>query len=171
MNQLAKDRLEEYKAVNPVPSTRRPQQRTKWASPPTDVYKNNYDGLVFFEANKSGIGVVIPNSSGQVIAALVQQLNQAYQAAEVEAMAACRALEFGIEIVIDKAKVEGLSNILVKAQGNLDKGLSSYGLLINDAALFSSLFLELSYSHTRRDSNRVARSLTKPAITMSECTL
>ena len=72
MNQLAKDRWEEYKAVNLVQSTCRPQQRTRWASPPIDVYKNNYDGAVFSKANKFGIGVVIRNSFGQVIAALVQ---------------------------------------------------------------------------------------------------
>lgn len=42
--------------------------------------------------------MVIRDSSGQVIAALVQQLSRAYQAVKVVAMAACKALEFGNEI-------------------------------------------------------------------------
>ena len=98
MKQHTKDRWEEFEAVNPEPSPRRPQQRTRWASPPMDVYKINYDGAVFSEVNKSGIGVVIRDSSGQVIAALVQQLSQAYQPVKFVAMATCKALEFGNEI-------------------------------------------------------------------------
>ncbi|XP_030937723.1 uncharacterized protein LOC115962976 [Quercus lobata] len=131
------------------------------------VYKINYDGAVFSEVNKSGIGVVIRDSSGQVIAALVQQLSQAYQAVKVVAMAASKALEFGNEIGIDKEIVERDSDTVVKALGNLDKGLSSYGLLINDEGLFSVP----SYSHTRRDGNRHAHSLARLVITMSVCTV
>lgn len=37
-------------------------------------------------------------------------------------MAACRALEFGSEIVVGKAKVEGDSNILVRFWGIWIKG-------------------------------------------------
>ena len=60
----------------------------------------------------------------------------------MEAIAACRTLEFGSEIGIDKLIVEGDSDIVVKALGNLDKGLSSYGLLINDTALLLGFFFQ-----------------------------
>ena len=73
----------------------------------------------------------------------------------MEAIAACRTLEFGSEIGIDKLIVKGDSDIVVKALGNLDKGLSSYGLLINDTALFLGFFSKFSYSYTRRVGNRV----------------
>lgn len=130
-----------------------------------NTYKINYDGTVFAKENKSGVRVVIPNCHGQVIVSLVQQLGQAYQAVEVKALAACRALEFGNEIGIRSAIVEGGSEVIVKALRNLDNGLYSYGLLINDVALFS----ELSYSYTRRDGNKVAHSLARLATTTSKC--
>ena len=55
----------------------------------------------------------------------------------------------------------------MEALGKLDKGLSSYGLLINNEDLFS----ELSFSHIRRDGNRLAHSLTRLVITMSKYTV
>ena len=89
------------------------------------------------------------------MALLVQQLPQTYQAVEVEAMAACKALEFGREIGLEKVILEEDCSTVMKALCNADKGMASYGLLIKDAEVFSSLFSELLYSHTRRDGNRV----------------
>ena len=45
--------------------------------------------------------MVICNSCGLVVVALVQQLTQLYELVEVEATIACRVLEFGREIGID----------------------------------------------------------------------
>ena len=66
---------------------------------------------------------------------------------EVEAIAACRAVEFGSEIGVDCANVEGDSEVIVKALRNSDNGLTPFAPLINDVSLFSGLFSELSYSH------------------------
>lgn len=90
MKQAAKERWEEIKAA----------------------YKINYDGTIFAKENKSGIKVVVRDYHGQVIASLVQQLGQAYQAVEVEALTACRALEFGSEIGIRSTIVEEILRFL-----------------------------------------------------------
>ena len=50
-------------------------------------------------------------------------------------------------------------------------GLASYAHLINEVSLFSDLFLELSYSHIRRDGNKVAHSLARLALTSPSCTV
>ena len=55
--------------------------------------------------------------------------------------------------------------------GSFDKGLSSYGLLVHDAVFFVDLFLELSYSHTGRNVNRIAHNLARLAMIMSKCTI
>ena len=86
LHQVAKERWEKIKAANPTPSPRQPQPKPLWAAPPMNVYKINYDGQVFAGANKLGIGVVICDCHGQIIAALVQQLGQAYQLLNVEAL-------------------------------------------------------------------------------------
>ena len=90
---------------------------------------------------------------------------------EVEAIAACRAVEFGSEIGVDCANVEGDSEVIVKALRNSDNGLTPFAPLINDVSLFSGLFSELSYSHIRRDGNKVAHSLARLALTTLGCTV
>lgn len=101
--------------------------------------------------NKSGIGVVTQDNQGLVIASLVQQLSQAYQAVEVAAMAASRALKFGLEFGIHWAILEGDSEVVLKALENEELGSTAYGLLLKDASLFSSSFSTLSHSHTKRE--------------------
>lgn len=86
-------------------------------------------------------------------------------------MAGYRAVEFDSEIGIGSAIVEGDSEIIVKALRNRDNGLISYGPLINDVSLFLGLFSEFSYSHIRRDGNKVAYSLAKLALITSKCTV
>ena len=76
------------------------QHRTKYLQ---DQY---YDGALSNADNKSGIGVV-QDCRGEVIASLVQQLDQAYQPMEIEAMAACKAMEFGSELGLQRVIVEG----------------------------------------------------------------
>ena len=63
---------------------------------------------------------------------------------EVEAIADCRVVEFGSEIGVGCAIMEGDSEIIVKALRNKDNGLISYGPLINDVSLFLGLFSEFT---------------------------
>ena len=99
----------------------------------------------------------------------MQQLDQAYQPMEVEAMAACRAVEFGNELGIHCAIVESDSELVVKALRCKDNGLAPFTYLINDVSLFFGLFSELSYSHIRRDGNKIAHSLVRLALTSPSC--
>ena len=113
--------------------------------------------------------MVVRDCHGEVIASLVQQLDQAYQPVEVVAMAACRVVELGSELGLDFTIVEGNSEVVVKALRCKDNGLTPFAHLINDVSLFSGLFLELSYSHIRRDGNKVAHSLARLVLTSSSC--
>ena len=61
--------------------------------------------------------------------------------------------------------------LVVKALKCKDNGLAPYAHLINDVSLFSGSFLELSYSHIRRDNNKVAHSLVRLALTTPSCTM
>ncbi|KAK9987323.1 hypothetical protein SO802_032274 [Lithocarpus litseifolius] len=162
---------DEIRASNPRPNQVRPQPKPKWTAPPPNTYKINYDGAVSDEENKAGVGVIIRDCNGEVIASLIQQLEQAYQPVEVEAIAACRAVELGSELGVGCAIVEGDSEVIVKALRNKDNGLVSFAPLINDVSLFSSLYSELSYSHIRRDGNKVAHSLAKLALMTPGCTV
>ena len=64
-----------------------PQPRMKWKPPNVTDFKINFDGAVFRQENKSGIGVVIRDNSGVVIASLAQLIEPAFQPIEIEAIA------------------------------------------------------------------------------------
>ena len=62
---------------------------------------------MFAETGRAGLGVVIRNSDGAVMASLSQQIPQPTMMAQVEALAARRAVEFALEIGITSAVFEG----------------------------------------------------------------
>ena len=84
--------------------------RTRWQPPLADLMKINFDGVVFSSENVSGIGVVIRNNLGLVIASCSQRLPQDHSSNEVEALAATKALSFAAEIGITKVVLEGDSH-------------------------------------------------------------
>ncbi|KAL0004551.1 hypothetical protein SO802_012112 [Lithocarpus litseifolius] len=159
LSQLAKDRFYEFKASHPAALPRRGQQQTTWSPPAQNAFKINYDGALFPDTNRSGIGVVIHNGDGQVIASLAQPLNQTFKAVEIEALAASRALELAADIGLNEVILEGDSMVVPQALKSKDLGLAAYGLLIRDALSFAGIFSEVSYSHTKREGNNVAHGL------------
>ena len=146
----AQDRYAEFTALQPPFRQRTQQQRVTWHPPPTNVYKINYDGVVFAKENKLGIGVVVRDSNGLVIASMAQQLPQAYKAVEIEAMAASRASEFGVEIGIHQAILEGDSTIVVIALAKGDFGAAPYSLFLKEANNFFLFYSKLSHSYKER---------------------
>ena len=50
--------------------------------------KVNFDGAVFSDSNKSGVGVVIRDNNGDVLASFSEKIFQAYKAEETEALVA-----------------------------------------------------------------------------------
>ena len=70
--------LEDFKRANHVAPTQiatisSPQ--TRWSPPPSNYLKVNFDGATFKDIGKAGLGVVIRDSHGQVIASPSEQVN------------------------------------------------------------------------------------------------
>ena len=169
LSQFAAERYSEYQAILPPSSPSRPRMRTRWKPPPLDVFKINFDGAVFVEENCSGVGVIIRNREGLVLAAMTEKIPQLLKPIEIEARAATRALEFAREVGISAAVLEGDSLLVIKALETKDVGLAPFGLLIQDAYNFIPAFSLLSYSHTKREGNLVAHDLAKLAVTIPNC--
>ena len=80
-------------------------------------------------------------------------------------------MEFGSELGLHRATVEGDLEVVVKALRCKEYGLAPYAHLIKDVSLFSGLYSELSYSHVKRDGNKVAHNLARLALTTQSCTV
>ena len=68
--------------------TRTKDQQVRWQPPPTMKFKVNFDGAVFKEEKRAGLGVVIQNHIGQVIASLFENVALPPSIVDVEALAA-----------------------------------------------------------------------------------
>ena len=73
VNTKARAYLEEFASCNetPPPMGPVPTLDIKWQPPRWIKFKANYDGAVFQETNEAGIGVVVRDREGKVMASLV----------------------------------------------------------------------------------------------------
>ncbi|XP_075674754.1 uncharacterized protein LOC142643931 [Castanea sativa] len=77
--------------------SRHPSQK-HWCPPPQDCFKTNYDRVMFDESDEVGLGVVIRNSEGQVMAAFSKKIRKPHSVVTLEFLAARRAVVFVSEI-------------------------------------------------------------------------
>ena len=94
--------------------------------------------------------MVVWDDKGLVLGSCTKRLAQAYNAVEVEAMAATTALEFASELGVRRAILEGDSLVVMKALHEDEQSLTPTGLLLEDVSFFSQSFEELLYSHTKK---------------------
>ena len=77
---------------------------------------------------------------------------------------AARALEFGHEIGLTEAILEGDSELIVNSLKSGRTNMAFVEPLIQDANIFSASYTKLLYSHCRRDGNKLAHNLTRFSI-------
>ena len=131
------------------------------------MLKINFNGALFTEDKKSGIGVVIRNNQGLILASLSQLLPQDYTIAEVEALAAVTALQFARELDILEVVLEGDSEIIITTLADEHYPLTTYDLILQDANLLFMSFTQLRYSHIRKEGNMVTHNLARYARNVS----
>ena len=61
---------------------------TCWQPPLEGLYKANFDAAYFGNLGMAGIGVVVRDSEGEIIAALSQQIHEPHSVDAAEALAA-----------------------------------------------------------------------------------
>ncbi|XP_050242215.1 uncharacterized protein LOC126691198 [Quercus robur] len=157
--------VDECHAVNEVRRVNLRQARPMitWKPPARDQYKVNVNGAVFKHRKKAGIGVVIRDKNGVVIAALSKSVNAPLDAVEVEAKAMEAGVLFAQDVGIREAVFEGDSLIIFKAlQGEGEAPSSTHNVLavtLEQASGFRSSY----FSHVKRQGNVPAHLLAQYA--------
>ena len=82
----------------PEKMAKSPAIATKWHPPLGEGYKTNYDGAVFEESGEAGIGVVVRNGNGEVLAALLEKIPYPGTVELVEILVAKRVVRFIVEL-------------------------------------------------------------------------
>nr|XP_023887146.1 uncharacterized protein LOC111999255 [Quercus suber] len=143
-----------------VPS---PPKVTKWLPPPSNWVKINFDGATFSDLSSAGLGAIIRNDLGPVMAAFTHLIPLPTSVEMVEVLAARSALCFAKELGFNNIIVEGDSEIVIKALSTNGPSFSSIGHIVKDVKVLASSLGNVSFNHTRRQGNRVAHGLARLA--------
>ena len=119
--EFTQERLTGIEATNERSSHPHGRATNHWTAPDANGFKINFDGAIFADRDRAGIGVVIRNDAGMIMASLTQQIPLPTSVIEVEALAARRALELGFDDII----LEGDSELLIKNLKNGDGKLTT----------------------------------------------
>ena len=78
-----------------------------WQPPKGTMYKLNFDEAVFVDMTTLGIGVIIWNDRGQVMATLSSKSHAVMDSEEAEVLVCRKALEFAVDAGFSELIVEG----------------------------------------------------------------
>ncbi|KAL7002593.1 tetrahydrofolate synthase [Sarracenia purpurea var. burkii] len=137
--------------------------RDKWVPPNTGWHKANFDEA-WCKDGKAGIGVVIRDEYGLVLASYVEQRACLANAENTEALGACRALEVVHSLGLKKVQLEGDALNIIKAINSLELDMSYIGEIIESTKALAKKVITFSCTHTKRQENAVAHALSRIAI-------
>ena len=161
---LATDSLQEFQRVLSVPQpTVRSVPSDSWTPPPPGWLKINFDGATFKDRKLAGLGGVIRNDNGLIMAAFTQTIPLPTSVEMMEVLAARNALVLAKELCLNQVLLEGDSEIIINALSNVGRDSSSYSHILLDIKLLTHAFMGVSFCHSRRQANKVAHRLARSA--------
>ena len=141
----------------------RPLPLQQWRPPDPQCFKVNFDAAVFRRSSLASIGVIVCNHDGVAMGALSLPIPMAQSVADLEALACLKAVQFALEIGLTRVVFEGDSAIIINALLHDASELASFGNILDDICLHSSVFQFVEFVHVSRNCNSVADALTKKA--------
>ena len=85
----------------------------RWCPSDSQYYKANFDGVVFKLSNTAGLGVVIRDSHGDIMGAMLVHAPLPQFVIEVEALACCHAISFIIDLGLHEVIFKGDLAVLI----------------------------------------------------------
>ncbi|KAJ1423993.1 Ribonuclease H-like superfamily [Sesbania bispinosa] len=134
----------------------------KWYPPPNDFFKINVD-VAHAVDDMWGIGVIIRNSSGEVLAAATRQTTTFMDPGLAEALGVRIAIEFAKDMYFDKVILQSDCKYVTDMFSSSHLAHSYIGMLVQDCLSLASSFNNFQVMHTRRDGNMCAHHLAKYA--------
>ncbi|XP_075659272.1 uncharacterized protein LOC142629188 [Castanea sativa] len=125
--------------------------------------KVNVDGAIFSNKKQVGIGVIIRDSAGLVIAALSRKLALPLGVLETEAKAMEVGVQFALDVGVRDVTLEGDSLFICNALQGLGEASSSVHNIIARTLHLAKSFRIVVFSHTKRQANVPAHLLAQHA--------
>jgi hypothetical protein len=108
---------------------------TKWKEPQFGLFKAKWDVAICTERKCMGIGVIIRDEGGCVLAAQSKTIQVVYEPATGEALAALHAAKLCLDLGFYEIILEGDSLSVVKAIGEREQNWIWYGHIVEDTKI------------------------------------
>ena len=131
LNKRAMEYLEDYhQAQGQLQRSEINSGSEVWNPPPEPVYKLNFDAAIFSELRCSGVGAMIRNARGEVMAAMSARGPPVFDSLEAEIMACRKALEFAIDAGFTDLVIEGDNKNVMQIVSASGEDMSRLGHVI-----------------------------------------
>ena len=161
---LSTDRKNEFQLLHQQTGTPQHRKHVRWKPPDQGCYKINYNGVVFNQQEKAGLGVVIRNEEGAVMASMTQLVPLPTTVAQVEALAARRATEFALELGLNRVILEGDPEVICRGLQDHSPSLALHGHILQDVKCLAGAFQFVGFSQVRCLGNNVVHALARRAV-------
>uniref|UniRef100_A0A803P614 Reverse transcriptase domain-containing protein n=1 Tax=Cannabis sativa TaxID=3483 RepID=A0A803P614_CANSA len=153
-------------SASPMPTS--VQGAAKW-TPPTGLnLKLNVDAALDANRNIVGVGAVVRNSDGHVLAAMAKPIVGNFASHIMEAQAMFHSLNWVIQLQLPISIVETDALLVANAFQFGSTAVSSYHDILLDVTSLLSFFPQVNVVHAKRSANMVAHSLAKFALGVEE---
>ena len=156
---LARSIIQDFHEANNKLSLAKFESNEGWLAPPPGYFKVNVDGASPLDDNgTSGVGAIVRNSEGKIVAALCKALPSIYPAAWTELFALEQGIFLAQQMEISKVIFESDAALAVQAvsQGSCD---GEIGHIVQGILEAKSSFLDCSFRHVNRAFNEAAHKL------------
>ena len=126
-----------------------------------DVYKLNFDAAVFSDMNCFGVGAIVRNHVGEVMAAMSAKGEYVHNSDEAKVLACRKALEFAMEAGFSNLVIEGDNSNVMRALSASAVNNSLYGHVVDDIRSYFLGWQFVGLSCVKREGNMVAHSLAR----------
>ncbi|XP_040994279.1 uncharacterized protein LOC121245522 [Juglans microcarpa x Juglans regia] len=157
-------------AGNEVPDTQdagvMADKQRRWKVPSEGFVKANWDAAINLNLRMMGIGVIIWDERGEVLAAYCDQKKYVQQPATTECMALWKAMELGRDLGFNRVIFEGDAHTIVKAVNEESEDFLAYRSIVQDAKQMLQQHRNWKVQFVNRNLNEVAHILAKMAISL-----
>ena len=152
--------LNDYNIATTVNFLRQQPPEVGWSAPPSGLHKINVDGATSEDGRPSGVGVVIRDCRGVVVAASAMVLPAQYGMEVTEVLAVEQGILLAQQMMLTQVILESDSLSVIDAiSSNSPHG--DLQPIVQGILLLSSSFDFWKDKHLKRDYNKVAHELAK----------
>jgi ribonuclease HI len=133
----------------------------QWRAPPVGWLTANWDAAINNKEGRWGLGMILRDHTGRMIAAKCSARLGCLNPAAAEAIAALEAMVLCCRLGYDRIQFEGNAKLVVEAITTIEPDWSTKGHIIDAMEEQARSFHQWQISHISREANQIAHVLAK----------